>query len=168
MKFRVSFYLGCLLAATAASAVPLPAEDAAADIFGPAPRYQLTLQSAPATSAGEAPVSAPPTFAGASSNEWSLAKQPLVDAKLPRAKSVDGVGAFSVEDVTAVEYRTGVGIGLGLATNGGWTISQNFVLGRDLDLSVFLIDGADSRGKSPEIRTQDLGRTIGLRLNWSF
>lgn len=167
MKFRRKLCLACVLAATAAAAASLHAQEVAGHAFGPDPRYQLTLQATPTTLPAEAPVDPAQTLAAAS-NEWSLAEQPLADAKLPRPKSVDGVEAFSVEDVTAVEYRTGAGIGLGVATNGGWTISQSFVLGRDLDVSVFLIDGADTRGKSPEIRAQELGRTIGLRLNWSF
>ena len=176
MKFRVPCYLACVLAAAGVSAVPVPVEDAGGGIFGPAPRYQLTLESAPEPAreparvapVDEGLVAATRTFEAASSNEWTLAQQPLVEAEIPRTKSVDGVEAFSVEDVTAVEYRTGAGIGLGVATSGGWTISQNFVLGRDIDISVFLIDGADAREKTPEIRSQDLGRTIGLRLNWSF
>jgi hypothetical protein len=172
MKCRQALYLVCALAAAGASIASASAQEAAANASELTLRYELTLQPSPTSQPVDVPYTVP-GFADeklslAPSNEQLLATEPLVDPKLPRVKSPDGVEAFSVQDVTAVEYRTGAGIGLGMATNGNWCISQSFVLGRDFDIALFFLDGADTHGKTPDVRTQDIGRTIGLRLNWKF
>lgn len=168
MKLQQTISMACVLAAAA-----VLSDSAHADGL-PNPADELTLQYRPEAPSAESPADAPTSdsvtaTAGITpSHEDLLTAQPLLNAKLPRPRSPGGLEAFSVQDVTAVEYRTDAGIGLGMATNTGWCISQSFFLGRGFDMSVFYVHEADSRAKSPEPRTPDIGRTIGLRLNWSF
>lgn len=85
-----------------------------------------------------------------------------------------GIGFSSVYLASALEYRSSLGTGFGVATNESWCISHTFTLGRDLDLSIFYLHGME-RAADDGIRKLgiDLGgspldRSYGLNLKWKF
>ena len=89
-----------------------------------------------------------------------------------RRTSAYGVDTLPVMGNTAVEYRLDAGTGLGVATNAAWCVSQSVSLGRDFGLVVYYLRGMGSLGadaaKSMGAEAQDIGRSVGFRLDWEF
>lgn len=81
----------------------------------------------------------------------------------------DGFDAFPVMTLTAVQYRSSPGVGVGMASSSAWVISQSFVLHRDLDLTLFYLKSEEeTRAGGLDVQAEQLGRTIGVRLSWSY
>ena len=172
MKFRQTFSWICVWAAAAGLAGPLGAQEPnfSGDLI-----LGGTATEQPTESAQTQPDLLVP-WSGTSARALSLTPPPSsaftgdsVVQSMPSTDSgPDGFDAFPVLTLTAVEYRSRPGMGLGVASNYGWLISQSFVLGRNLDLTLFYLNDAEMRAKGLDAQSAELGRILGLRLSWSY
>ena len=175
MKFRKIFSFACVWAATAVWTLSpwSQAQTFSGDLGlgGPATE-QRTGPVEPAESQQD--LSLP--WNSSSTRELSLTPAPSavltgdsVDQSIPSEDhGLDGFDSFPVLNLTAVGYRSSPGVGLGVASNHGWVISQSFVLGRNLDLTLFYLDDAERRAKGLDEQSMEIGRAFGLRLSWSY
>ena len=172
MKFSKTISLACVWAATAVWTLPLWSQ-------GQTFSSDLGL-GGPATEQRTAPAEPQPDLSlpwnSTSTRELSLTPTPssvltgdsVVQSIPSEDHGPDGFDSFPVLNLTAVGYRSSPGVGLGIASNHGWLISQSFVLGRNLDLTLFYLDDAERRAKGLDEQSMEIGRAIGLRLSWSY
>jgi hypothetical protein len=106
--------------------------------------------------------------------------RPLPELKaLPEPKKDDDdLSGFDINPVytegSTVEYRTGLGIGAGFATNSSWAVSQTVSVSKGLDVSVYYLR---AMGEAPRLGGHHVGAetdpttpsvSAGFRLEWKF
>lgn len=110
--------------------------------------------------------------------------EPLPDLKTVRkamkttgGDSATGVEATSMLGATTVEYRTGVGLGLGVSSDTAWALSERVRLAPHLDVGVYLLQGLDPAASAavrnvttpaPKQPSEEPTHQVQLRLSWQF
>jgi hypothetical protein len=166
MRYLLACVSGILLGSTAIASVTPPADPVGLS-------SDLTLEPSWKSESQQTPdqEDAPPVQL----DENDLRNTSLLSSiRLPRRENGKGLDTSSVFDNhTAVEYRTGLGFGLGVATNASWCLSQNFPLAQGLQLSIYYLRGLGAftppldRSTAAEIDlTGD--RSVGMSLQWKF
>lgn len=100
--------------------------------------------------------------------------EPLVDPRKEADLAGVDVSPVYTTDASTVEYRTGLGIGAGFATNAALAVSQTLPVANGLDLSVYYLrsvgepPGIGGHHVGAETDPASLGNVAGFRLEWKF
>ena len=104
----------------------------------------------------------------------SLWREPPPRAELPKASKPGGIILEpTYESGERLEYQTRTGVGVGVASTAGWSVSHEIQLGPGLNLSVYYVKpmggdtlGLERIGVTPASSGPDRG--AGFRLQWKF
>jgi len=113
-------------------------------------------------------------FAGESLPNLKVVRKAL---RTQGSGSSSGVEASSILGSTTVEYRTGVGLGLGVSSDTAWSLSQSVRIAPHVNVGVYFMQSMDpaSTGAvrsvtAPAAQTtvEEPTQQVQLRLSWEF